>query len=131
MKNSIHFHLCSEHLKCISLHQERVSSLLLQCVLLNLSAMSYLKYLVRSFYKSSFNSKCLFYKNYNRFWVIQNSKTLIGRLKELNKKCNAKTISTFDFSTLYTKPPHADLLRVLNELIEFVFNSGRKTTLLY
>ena len=77
---------------------------------------------------SSFNSKCLFYKNYNRFWVIQNSKTLIGRLKELNKKCNAKTISTFDFSTLYTKLPHADLLRVLNELIEFVFNGGRKTT---
>ena len=77
---------------------------------------------------SNFNSKCLFYKNYNRFWVIQNSKTLISKLKELNKKDNAKIISTFDFSTLYTKLPHADLIRVLNELIEFVFNGGRKTT---
>ena len=76
---------------------------------------------------NNFNSKCLFYNNYNRFWVIQNSKTLINRLKELNKKCNAKNISTFDFSTLYTKLPHADLILVLNELIDLVFNGGRKT----
>ena len=75
----------------------------------------------------SFHAKCLFYKNYNRFWVIQNSKTLINRLKDLNKRDKAKTISTFDFSTLYTKLPHADLIRVLNELIDMVFNGGRKT----
>ena len=75
----------------------------------------------------SFHSKCLFYRNYNRFWVIQNSKSLIDRLKTLNKKNNAKMMSTFDFSTLYTKLPHVDLIRVLKELVDFVFNGGRKT----
>ena len=36
-------------------------------------------------------------------------------------------MSTFDFSTLYTKLPHTDLIRVLNELLDFVFNGGGKT----
>ena len=36
-------------------------------------------------------------------------------------------ISTFDFSTLYTKLPHSDLIRVLNDLIDLVFNGGGKT----
>ena len=75
----------------------------------------------------SFNSKCLFYKNYNRFWVIQNSKKLIDRLKQINSKHRARSISTFDFSTLYTKLPHKDLIKVLKELIDFVFNGGKKT----
>ena len=75
----------------------------------------------------SFHSKCLFYQNYNRFWVIQNSKTLINRLNKLNQKHNAKMISTFDFSTLYTKLPHSDLIRVLSNLIDLVFNGGGKT----
>ena len=75
----------------------------------------------------SFHDKAIFYSNYNRFWVIKNSKPVLDRLQELNKKKRAKTISTFDFSTLYTKLPHKNLVEVLNSLIEFVFNGGRKT----
>ena len=33
-------------------------------------------------------------------------------------------ISTFDFSTLYTKIPHDKLLFVLNNLIDFCFDGG-------
>ena len=36
-------------------------------------------------------------------------------------------MSTFDFSTLYTKLPHSDLVRVLGEIIDLVFSGGRKT----
>ena len=72
----------------------------------------------------NFHNKSKFYKNYNRFWVINNSKPLIDKLNNINTKKKAKEISTFDFSTLYTKLPHNDLLRVLNTLIDFVFDGG-------
>ena len=75
----------------------------------------------------SFHSKAIFYANYNRFWVIKNSTPVLNRLQELNKKKRAKSISTFDFSTLYTKLPHKDLVKVLQSLVDFVFNGGRKT----
>ena len=75
----------------------------------------------------NFHQKSTFYKNYNRFWVIENSKPLLECLQQLNNGSRAKSISTFDFSTLYTKIPHDSLIEVLNGLVDFVFNGGRKT----
>ena len=72
----------------------------------------------------SFHDKSKFYKNYNRFWIINNSKPLIEKLNIVNTKKKAREISTFDFSTLYTKLPHEDLLRVLNSHIDFIFDGG-------
>ena len=72
----------------------------------------------------NFHEQSQFYKNYNRFWVISNSKPLIERLDVINTRKKAKDISTYDFSTLYTKLPHGDLLRVLNFHIDFVFEGG-------
>ena len=48
----------------------------------------------------NFHDQSKFYKNYNRFWVINNSKPLIERLDVINTRKKAKDISTFDFSTL-------------------------------
>ena len=59
------------------------------------------------------------------FWVIQNSKPVLDRLTEINTYKKAKTISTFDFSTLYTKLPHGNLIEVMNKLIDFVYYGGR------
>ena len=72
----------------------------------------------------NFHDMSKFYKNYNRFWVINNSKPLIERLDVINTRKKAKDISTYDFSTLYTKLPHNDLIRVLNTHIDFVFDGG-------
>ena len=72
----------------------------------------------------NFHDKSKFYKNYNRFWVINNSRPLIEKLDVINTRKKAKEISTFDFSTLYTKLPHDDLLRVLNSHIDFAFDGG-------
>ena len=72
----------------------------------------------------NFHAASKFYKNYNRFWVINNSKPLIERLDVINTRKKAKDISTFDFSTLYTKLPHRDLIKVLNSHIEFAFDGG-------
>ena len=70
----------------------------------------------------NFHLKSTFYSNYNFFWVIENSFPVIERLDEINRIKGAKDISTYDFSTLYTKLPHNDLIRVLEEIIDFVFD---------
>ena len=49
---------------------------------------------------------------------------VLNNIKKLNSRNGAKTINTFDFSTLYTKIPHEKLLEVLNELIDFCFKGG-------
>ena len=79
----------------------------------------------------NFHAESKFYKNYNRFWIINNSKPLIERLDVINRRKKAKDISTFDFSTLYTKLPHRDLIKVLNSHIDFVFDGGTSKYLGY
>ena len=83
--------------------------------------------LASSVYKHIFNQvhnfhrKSTFYKNYNRFWVIQNSDPVIEKLTRLDKTKRARNISTYDFSTLYTKLPHEELIANLNEIVDFAF----------
>ena len=40
------------------------------------------------------------------FWTIQNSYPVISSISKLNKGKTAKSMSSFDCSTLYTKIPH-------------------------
>ena len=62
----------------------------------------------------------------NKFWIIQNTKPIIHSINNLNKRNTAKSLSTFDFSTLYTKIPHDKLKKVLNEIIDFAFKGGTR-----
>ena len=62
-----------------------------------------------------------FHSGVNSFWVIQNNVPVIEAIEKVNKRSSAKTISTFDFSTLYTKIPHAKLIETLIEIIDFCF----------
>ena len=59
----------------------------------------------------SFHEKPDFYSNYKKFWVVENSKPVIDKLDQINTKQNAKLISSFDFSTLYTKLPQKNLVK--------------------
>ena len=56
---------------------------------------------------------------------MQNIKPVTDAVNKLNKRNKAKSISTFDFSTLYTKLPHNKLLTVLLHLTGFCFD-GRE-----
>ena len=76
---------------------------------------------VRNFHKKSY-----FYKNYNRFWVIENTSPVIDKLSQINARRGAKDVSTYDFSTLYTKLPHDDLIQNLNDVVDFAFDGGKK-----
>ena len=60
----------------------------------------------------------------NTFWVVQNNKPITDAINKLNKRNKANSISTFNFSTLYTKLPHNKLLMVLHHLIDFCFDGG-------
>ena len=74
----------------------------------------------------SFHSKSTFYRNYNRFWVIENSFPVVEKLSKLNERKKARNVSTYDFSTLYTKLPHDELIKNLDEVVDFVFKGGNK-----
>ena len=64
-----------------------------------------------------------FYSGIKHFWVVDNNSDVVATLDKISAKGKARSISTFDFSTLYTKIPHDKLIDVLNQLVDFVFNS--------
>ena len=76
------------------------------------------------FYKlvESYHHKSKFFSGLNTFWVIQNNKPVLDALNKINKKSVAKSIVTYDFSTLYTKIPHKKLIYVMNKIVDFCFN---------
>ena len=71
----------------------------------------------------SFHNKMSFYLDCKKFWVVQNSFPITTKLNKTNAKKKAKSVSTFDFSTLYTTIPQKLLIKVLSEVINFVFKS--------
>ena len=75
----------------------------------------------------NFHRDAKFLSNYNKFWVLQNSDPIISILQKTNKRKNAKSISTYDFSTLYTKLPHDKLIQRLSGIIDLVFKGGDKS----
>ena len=72
----------------------------------------------------TYNDKCRFFTSVNTFWVVRNNKPVIDVMNGLNKWRKATSVSTFDFSTLYTKFSHNKLLMVLNSLTDFCFDGG-------
>ena len=60
------------------------------------------------------------------FWTIQNNYPVISSINKLNKHKAAKSMSTSDFSRLYTKISHGKLLYVLNEITDFAFKCGTR-----
>ena len=73
---------------------------------------------VESFHNQSFcHSSC------EKFWVVQNSFPIAIKLNKINVKKKAKSISAFELSILSTTIPNKLLLKVLSEVINFVFKS--------
>ena len=56
----------------------------------------------------------------NLFWSIKKSGEILNKLK--SRGVLASVLSTYDFSTLYTTPPHNLIEEKLIELIEHTFN---------
>ena len=65
-------------------------------------------------------------KGINYFWSIKNSTEILNKLK--SEGFQASTVSTYDFSTLYTTLPH-NLIR--NQLVDLIENTFRREEALY
>ena len=65
-------------------------------------------------------------KEINYFWFEKNSTEILNKLK--TKGFQASTISTYDFSTLYTTLPQ-NLIR--NQLVDLIENTFRREEALY
>ena len=77
----------------------------------------------------NFHLKTKFYANINCFWVVKNSFPVIEKLDKINKRKGAKCVSTYDFSTLYTKIKHSSLIDKLNEIVDFAFLGGNRESI--
>ena len=75
----------------------------------------------------SFHKNAKFLSNYNKFWVLQNIDPVINNINIINRKKRAKSITTYDFSTLYTTIPHQKLIDRLNKVIDLICKGGDKT----
>ena len=71
-----------------------------------------------------FHSNAKYLSNYNKFWVLQNADPVIAALKHINRKKRAKSISTYDFSTLCTKLSHNKLISQLSKVIDLAYKGG-------
>ena len=69
----------------------------------------------------NYNLKSHFFSGVKTFWVVQDKQPIIDAIHKINKRRNAKSITTYDFSTLYTNIPHNKLIDVMNELTDFCF----------
>ena len=77
------------------------------------------------------NTKGKVWSGIKTFWTIQNSYPVISSVNKLKKREAEKSMSTFDFSKLYTKIPHCNLLYILYEITDFAFNVKQKIILLF
>jgi hypothetical protein len=79
--------------------------------------------ILKMFYRQieNYNKKMHFFSHVKHFWVVKNKNPVIEALNKLSDRNKAKSVATFDFSTLYTKIPHDKLKSVLNEITDFCF----------
>jgi hypothetical protein len=74
---------------------------------------------INAYYNKSTFNPCI-----KHLWIVQSNDTLLQEINNINKRKSARTISTYDFSSLYTNIPHDSLLRVLEGIVDFSFKGG-------
>ena len=78
----------------------------------------------------NFHRESKLLSNYNKFWVLQNIDPVTENIDIVNRKKKAKSVTTYDFSTLYTTLPHDKLIKRFCNVIDFVFE-GRNRKYIY
>ena len=73
-------------------------------------------------HKRRYYRKAGFFSGLNNFWCVDKSSDITNTLDRFNRKGKALSVSSFDFSTLYTKIPHDKLIDVLCKLVDSTFN---------
>ena len=68
--------------------------------------------------------KVRFYTGIERNWIVDNNQTVLTNMEHISSTQNARSIQTFDFSTLHTKIPLEDLKKKLKKNVEKAFKGG-------
>ena len=74
----------------------------------------------------TYNRKARYYSGINSYWIVHNRDPIMKTINKSVSRKSAKCISSFDFSTLYTKIPHDKLIEVLHHIIDFAFKGGTR-----
>ena len=74
----------------------------------------------------TYNRKARYYSGINSYWIVHNRDPIMKTINKSVSRKSAKCISSFDFSTLYTKIPHDKLIEVLRHIIDFAFKGGTR-----
>ena len=74
----------------------------------------------------TYYTKAHFYSGIKSYWIINNRDSVLRAINKSRERKSAKCVSSFDFSTLYTKIPHDKLVDVLSKIIDFVFKGGTR-----
>ena len=61
----------------------------------------------------------------NRNWIILNNGPILDVLNYINNNSVARNVETYDFSTLYTKLRHEDIINALNFVIKLAFRNNK------
>ena len=72
----------------------------------------------------TYNRKAHYYSGVKPYWIISNRDPVLKTVRKSVPRKSAKSVSSFDFSTLYTKIPHDKLFDVLYKIIDFAFKGG-------
>lgn len=62
----------------------------------------------------------------NHMWVVDNSGPIHERITLINATQSARSVGTYDFSTLYTNIPHADLKEQMRRVVKQAFEDAPK-----
>jgi hypothetical protein len=57
---------------------------------------------------------------YNGYWIIDNNKPIVNQLNQLSKINYARSIETYDFTTLYTTLEHRLILECMDKLVRSI-----------
>ena len=79
----------------------------------------------RKFYCSKIEK----YDGINRYWVIESNEPVLNCIKNLNSTKSARSVTAYDFSSLYTALPHGEILQSVSEMIDDVFKYRKKKNL--
>ena len=74
----------------------------------------------------TYYAKAHFYSGIKSYWIINNRDPVLRAVSKSQARKSAKCVTSFDFSTLYTKIPHDKLIDVLNKIIDFAFKGGTR-----
>ena len=75
----------------------------------------------------TYNKKSHYFSGIKQYWIVNNREPVLNAVKRSWARRTAKCVTSFDFSTLYTKIPHDKLIDVLNKIINFAFQGGTRS----